>query len=126
MEVKPFDKEAKDARAWAVRYVIETDEVSVLLCGGEAMKPLLDKKNKFSSELIAQYTIAMAAFKLENPNNKNENDAQLAGVESALRAYEQMVKEKPKNRFPAMDDLLAKRDSGELKRMIENENCGSK
>ena len=87
----------------------------------------MDKKNKYGSELIGQYTIGMAAFKLENPGKKDhENAAQLAGVESMLRAYEQMVKEKSKAKFAGMDELLTKRDNGELKKMIDAANCGKK
>ena len=62
LEDKPLDKDAKNVRGWAVNYVIETDQVSVIVCGGDLMSPLLDKKNKTSVEMIGQYTIGMAAF----------------------------------------------------------------
>lgn len=127
LEVKPFDKDAKDIRGWALRYVIETKDVSIIICAGDLTRPTLEKKNKYGSELLAQYTIGMAAFKLENPSKKDdENAAQLAGIESMLRAYEQMVKEKPKAKFAAMDDIIAKRDNGELKGLVEASNCGKK
>jgi hypothetical protein len=127
LEIKPFDKDAKDVRGWAVRYVIETDDVTVVICTGNFMDAALEKKNKYGSELLAQYTIGMAAFKLENPSKKDdENAAQLAGIESMLRAYETMVKEKPKAKFAGMDDLLAKRDKDELKALVEAANCGKK
>src|SRR3712207_4169705 len=88
LEQKPFDKDAKKIREWAMLYVIQTKDVSVILCT-DATKTMLDKKNKNSSELLGQYTIGMAAFKLENPDKKtDENAAQLAGFESALKAYE--------------------------------------
>src|SRR5215204_3698471 len=67
LEAQPFDKNAEVIRGAAVRYVMETKDVSVLICGGDIVKPFLDKKNKNSTELIGQYTIALAAFKLENP-----------------------------------------------------------
>jgi hypothetical protein len=127
LEQAPFHEKAKDFRAWAVNYVIQTDEVSVVVCGGDIMAPLLDKKNKFSSELIAQYTIGMAAYKISNPASaSDENAAQLAGIESALRAYQSMVKEKPKAQYAPMDDLAAKDTSGELKKMVDAANCGKK
>src|SRR5690349_1906237 len=63
LEVKPFDKDAKTIRAWAIRYVIETNDVSIILCVGDFMKAALDDDNKYGSELVGQYTIAMAAFK---------------------------------------------------------------
>ena len=127
LEAKPFDKDAKEMRGRAVLFIIQTDQVSVTVCGGDLMKPLLDKKNKNGSELIGQYTIGMAAFKLENPDKKNdENAAQLAGIESALKAYEAMVKEKPKTSLAGMDDLIAKRNKGELKGLVDAADCTKK
>jgi len=127
LETKPLDNDAKSIRAWAVTFIIQTDQVSVTVCGGDLMKPLLDKKNKNGSELIGQYTIGMAAFKLENPDKKDdENAAQFAGLESALKAYEAIIKEKPKTSLAGMDDLIAKRDKGELKGLVDAADCTRK
>ena len=124
LEAKPFDKDAGTIRAAAARYVIETKDVSILVCGGEITKPFLDKKNKNSTELIGQYMIAMAAFKLENPSKKDdENATQLAALESVLRTYEVMVREKPKGRHALMDEYLQKREKGELKALVDAANC---
>src|SRR5690349_18372543 len=87
LEEKPLDKEAKGIRGWAVGYLIETKDINIIVCGGDLMQPLLDKKNKNSVELIAQYTVGMGAFKAANPDKKDENEAQFAGLESALKAY---------------------------------------
>lgn len=127
LEAKPYDKDAEAIRGAAVRYVIETKEASVTVCGGAITKPLLEKKNKNSTELIGQYTIATAAFKLANPSQKDdENTAQLAALESVLRTYETMIKEKPKTKFAMMDEYIQKRDRGELKALVDAANCGKK
>jgi hypothetical protein len=125
LEAQPFSSKAKDHRAWAVAYVIQTDSVSVVICGGELTAPFTDKKNKFGSELLGQYMIGMAAFKLTNPSQaSDENAAQLAGLTSAIKAYRAMLKEKPKAEFQAMNDLAAKFQSGELKTLVEKAGCG--
>ena len=125
LEEQPFNEKAKDFRAWAITYVIQTDAVSVVVCAGKIVEPLLDKKNKYGSELTGQYTIGMAAFKLKNPDKADdENAAQLAGLESAIKAYQAMVKEKPKAQFVGMDDFAAKLQSGELKKMVDEADCG--
>jgi hypothetical protein len=127
LENKPFDKDAKGIRAWAAKYVIETDQVSVTVCGGDLMKPILDKKNKNGTKVIGQYIVGMAAFKLENPDKKNdENAAQLAGLESVLKAYEAMIKEKPKTSHDGMDDLIVRRDKSELKGLVDAADCTGK
>jgi general stress protein CsbA len=126
IEVKPFDKETKKMREQALKWVIETDQVSVVACGG-VMSPFLEKKNKFGSDLTVAYTLGMAAFKLENPDKKgDENAAQLAGLESALKSYEAMLKENPKGKFDAVDSLLARRSEGTLPKYVSDADCGKK
>ncbi len=127
LEQDPFGKDAAAIRGLAVRYVIETNDVSVVVCGGEITNPFLEKKNKNSTELIGQYTIALAAFKLQNPDKKNdENAAQLSALESTLRTYEAMIGVKPKTRFPLMDEYIVKRDKSELKALVDAADCGKK
>ncbi len=125
LEQRPFDKGAKDVRAWAIKWVIATDKVSVTVCS--LLISGIDKKYKYSGEVFGQYTIGMAAFKLANPDKaKDEPAAQLAGIDSALTSYEAMVKEQPKARNAFMDDLLAKRATGALAQYVAENNCKDK
>lgn len=126
LEANPFSDDAKLLRGRGVQHVIETSDVNVVVCGGDITSALLDKKNKNSTELIAQYTIGMAAFKLQNPDNKDENSAQLAGLESTLKVYEAMVQKKPKTKHAGMEDLLAKRNSNTLSDLVAKADCGKK
>jgi len=124
LEQKPLDKKAKDVRSWAVTWIIATDKVTVNVCS--LIISGVDKKYKYSSEVFGQYTIGMAAFKLANPDRvKDEDAAQLAGVESALISYESMIKEQPKARHAFLDDLLAKRGREELAKFVKENNCKS-
>ncbi len=125
LEENPFHKDAKGIRAWAFVWVAETKDVSVIICGGTA-GVFLDKKLKYGGELLNQHTIAMTAFKLQNPDNADENAAQLAGVESALRAYEKIIAEKPKGKSKAIDNLITKRNNGELAKFVADADCGKK
>lgn len=126
LEKKPFDPNAPAARNWNFKYIADTDEVSVVVCGG-ALKLIPEKKNKFKGELLMQYTFGMAVFKFENPDKKNdENAAQLAGLESMLRTYEVMIAENEKAKNAELDALIVKRDNGELKSIIEAADCGKK
>lgn len=77
LEEKPFDKDAKNIRAWAINWVIQTDKVGVKVCS--LLVSGLDKKYKYNPETLGQYTLGMAAFKLSNPEKaKDEDAAQLA------------------------------------------------
>ena len=105
LEENPLDKNAKDIRNWAFVWAAETKDVTAVICGGTA-GVFLDKKLKFGGELLHQYTIGMVAYKLQNPASTDENAAQLAGVESALRVYEKLVADKPKGKAKTIDDLI--------------------
>src|SRR5882672_5534988 len=82
LEEKPLDKKAKDIRGWAIEWIIATDKVSVKACS--LLISGVDEKYKYGSDIFGQYTIGMAAFKLENPDKAGDEDAvQMAGIESA-------------------------------------------
>ena len=127
LEQDPFIKDGKKYREAMTFYLIDTKDVSVVLCTNDATKSLFDKKYKFSNELFAQNMFGMAVFKLENPDKKDdEKAAQLAGVESLLRAYEAMVKQNPKAQFTAADALITKRTDGTLAKFVADNDCSKK
>jgi len=124
LEERPFDKDAKKVRSWAIGWIIETDKVSVKIC---SMILGVKDKYKYSGEMTGQYTIGMAAFKLANPDKAgDENAAQLAGVESAIAAYESMIKTEVKAKEQFMDQLVAKKVDGTLAQFVLDNNCKEK
>jgi hypothetical protein len=124
LQTAPLDKETSKIAERALRWAIETDEVHLIACGG-TFSLFSDKKNKHSSLMTMRYTIGMAAYKVQNPT-ADENATQLAGLETALKAYEMALKEKPKTKSEQVDALLAKRSSGELKTIVAAADCGKK
>jgi len=124
LEERPLDKKAKDVRSWGMKWIIATDKVSVNICSLILSGP---EKYKYNSELLAQYTIGMAAFKLSNPDKASDDGAaQLAGFQSALIVYEAIVAQEPKAKLQFMDDLLAKRADGSLPKYLTENNCKKK
>jgi hypothetical protein len=125
LEQKPLDKEVGKMREWALKWVIETDKVSVSVCS--AMIAGLEEKYKYKSDVFMQYTLAIAAFKLANPDKANNEAAtQLAGVESAIKFYDAILKEKPKAKSPFMDDLVTRRAAGSLNEYVATNSCPEK
>jgi hypothetical protein len=123
VETSPFDKETIKMSERAERWVTETKDVTVGLCGG-VVGQFTDEKYKYKNELLTSYDLGMAAFKLENPAKAaDEKAAQLAGVESVLKTYEAILKEKPKATNKWTDELLAKRNSGDLRTLIDSIDC---
>lgn len=125
LEESPFDKRAKDVRRWAMEWLIATDKVTVNLCGSLSSGVNKGKEYKYSSEIFGQYAFGMGGFKLANPD-KDEASVQLAGYESALRAYESILKEQPKAKNPFLDELLVKRADGTLSQYLAENNCKEK
>lgn len=127
LEKEPFIKDVKKYREALTFYLIETNDVSIVLCTSDATTLLFNKKYKFSSDLFSQNMFGMGVFKLENPDKKDDEvAAQLAGVESVLRTYEAMVKENAKAKYSAADDLIAKRNDGTLAKLIADNDCSKK
>lgn len=69
----------------------------------------------YSTEVKLQPIFSAAAFAIDHRDKARDEHAQhYAGVEGALRVYEALLKSKPDARSALLDDLLAKRDHGEL------------
>ncbi len=114
LESAPLDASLRNDRAWAMQWLIDAPDVTVNACL-DPLGGVSQKQYAHSAEIIAQYTLAMAAFIIENPGKENDQDAQqLAGVESALNAYRAMRTAQPDARSPALEKLLVLQGSGEL------------
>ena len=126
LETNPLSEETASMEKTALKWVIETNDVHLIVCGG-VFELFSDKKNKNSSDMTAAYTIGMAAFKIEHPDQANdENAAQLAGLETALKNYVAIVKQKPKTKFEKVDALVEKMNSGQLAAVVNALDCGKK
>jgi hypothetical protein len=124
LETWPVDNHTSKITERAMRWAIETDEIHLIACGG-TFGSFSDKKNKQSSLMTMSYMIGMAAYRIQNPT-ADENAVQLAGLETALKAYEIAVKEKPKTKSEQVEALLVKRSNGELAALVKAADCGKK
>ena len=114
LESDPLNRSARDARAWLTMWLAAVPDITVQVCG-EFMKPLLDDKRNYAAEIFTQSMFSSAAFVIEHPDEKDNAEAKyLAGVEGSLRAYESIRQAKPKVKWPILDELIAKRDAGQL------------
>jgi hypothetical protein len=126
IEMNTKSQQAVDQRENALKWLIETKDVHLIVCG-DVFSLYNDKKNKNSSSMTLAYTVGMGAFKIANPDKANdENAAQLAGLMLALKAYENGVGDNPKTKHEKVEALLQKRAAGELPALIASFNCGGK
>ena len=118
LESDPLGANAKEARHWFTMWIIEVPDIHVSLCG-TLLGPVLDSKKNYAPELITQMMYSSTAFVIEHPDQANDEVAMyLAGVEGSLRAYESILKAKPKARWAYLDELIQKRDQGTLHTFI--------
>ena len=115
LERTPLDPSLRAGRSWAVRWLTDAPDVTVIMCAGPLGGLVSEKGYAHSPEIIVQYSLAMAAFIIENPDKAKDMDAQqLAGVESALQAYRSMRVAQPDDKSPALEKLLDAQGRGEL------------
>lgn len=129
LESEPLHENAKKAREGLFYWIVNVPDITVTLCTDYLSGLYKDKKN-YSSELAMQMTFSSVAFIIENPAQAQDDVAvQKAGVEGTLRAYEAILKEKPKAKWPFLDDLIQRRDKGTLEeyvREISTTKCKAK
>jgi hypothetical protein len=69
LEAAPLDPRLRAERAWAMQWLIDAPDVSVTACldplGGMSIRSF-----DHGDEIIAQYTLSMAAFIIKHPELK--------------------------------------------------------
>lgn len=119
LETNPLAKEAKDYRAALIGFIAEVPDITVKLCTnvlGESKR----FKGDYDSELMAQLMFSQAKFIIENPEKAKDDAAvYLAGAEGVLRTWQAIKTAKPKAKFPLLDEVLAKQQSGALAEHVQ-------
>ena len=114
LESDPLNKAAKDARSNLTMWLIAVPDIEVPMCPNIA-GPILDESKNYANEIAMQQSYSSAAFIIENPDKaKDRVQVILAGVEGMLKTYEAILKDKPKAKRPYLDELVIKRNKGEL------------
>jgi len=122
LESDPLQPGNKDMRKWLTVWLIEVPDISVQVCG-EELGPVFhekDRDKKFVTEIFSQSMFSSASFIIEHPDEaQNPVSVYTAGVEGSLKAYQSILKEHPEAKWPFLDDLIVKQQSGELSKYVE-------
>ena len=126
LEQSPLGQEATAERTWLTNWIIEIPDISVTVCD-ELLKPLLAgeaAQYRYSKELVAQQLAGSMVYLIEHPqearkvkDQDDEDDFSInkAGLESALNAYESLVKSGAKGaKWGPLEEMVNKRKSGQL------------
>jgi hypothetical protein len=119
IEAQPLGPEADDARRWLVKWINEVPDIDVHVCG-DLVAPALLKSYPYSKQVGYHAIFAQTGFAIEHPDKAKDRLAGwTAGTEGTLRVYEAILKTKPDARLAYLDDLVARRDRGELRAFVE-------
>jgi len=120
LESNPLGPQAVSEREWLTRWLIEVPDITVDVCPRLLGAEIPDKK-KHGTEIFAQTMYSEVAFMIENPDKATNTVAvYTAGVSGALKVYEAVLKEHPKDHLKALDEILARRDKGELESYVKD------
>ncbi len=121
LEQNPLDRSlTKDTRRLFQR-IIDVPDITVTLCNA-VMPWLRDEDYKYAPELSVTYTFGAAAYVIENPA-ADPGAVSWAGLESALRGYQNIVKKDSKAKSRVMEHALDERDMGTLEPRVKDA-CG--
>jgi hypothetical protein len=119
LEKSPLAKEAKGIRSALLVFLADVPDISVKLCG-DVLGDLKRQKGDYHGELLGQLIYSQAKFMIENPDkSKDDLAVYVAGVEGVLRTWQAIKAEKPKAKYPLMDELLEKQQAGELAAQVK-------
>jgi hypothetical membrane protein len=114
LEREPLAENAAVSRQWLREWIADVPDIRFKVCA-DLLGHGLGHNYPYSHEVNLQVLFSGAALALED-QGKARHDAAVytAGVEGALRVYEALVKSKPDAKSAFLDDLVAKRDQGQL------------
>lgn len=114
LESAPLDKSVNKQGEPAFKRLSDVHDVHVLLCPA-LLNEFNGLKYAHAHTITRQYMLASGAFQIENPDKAGDGKATaLAAVESVLKTYQAILKQKPDAKAKPLDDLLKKQSQGKL------------
>jgi hypothetical protein len=114
LESSPLDDSVNKQGEAAFKRLSDVHDVHVLLCPA-LLSEFNGMKYVYAHTITRQYMLASGAFQIENPDKTADAKATaLAAVESVLKTYQAILKQKPDAKAKPLDDLLKKQNQGKL------------
>jgi hypothetical membrane protein len=114
LERDPLAANANATRQQLRGWMIEVPDISFKVCPG-LLGHAVGTDYRYSRDVNLQVMLSGAVLTIEDPGRaRNDAAVYTAGVEGALRAYEVLVRSRPDAQLAVLDDLIEKRDRGEL------------
>ncbi len=120
LENDPLNKNAQKLSRELLIWLIEVPDITVTICTG-MLGDYSKIKGDYAGTITTQLSFAETKFVIEHPEEaKDEYRVYLAGVESALKTYQNIKKAKPRVRLEPLEELLVKQQAGQLPEFVRN------
>lgn len=114
LEADPLASGAENARQWLTTYIVNAPDLFISTCP-ELLGPLNNQGKNGAPELVGQLYFGNAAWAIQNPDKASDREAMfVGGLESTVRLYESLLKERPRWRWPLLDNLRSRVKKGTL------------
>lgn len=114
LEQNPLAQNAHETRQWLQEWIADVPDIRFWVCA-DLLGHALNESYPYSREVNQQVMFSGAAFTLERQDKARDDIAvYTAGVEGALRMYEVLARSKPDAKVAFLDDLVTKRNQGQL------------
>jgi hypothetical protein len=120
LEQNPLERSLTKDTLRLFQRIIDVPDITVTLCND--VMPWLREDYKYGPELSMTYTFGAATYVIEHPA-ADPGASSWAGLESAMRGYQNIVKKDPKAKSKTMEHALDQRDMGTLEPRVK-EACG--
>jgi hypothetical protein len=114
LENSPLEDSVNKQGEAAFKRLSDVHDVHVPLCPA-LLSEFNGMKYAYAHTITRQYMLASGAFIIENPDKAADtNAAYLSAVESVLKTYRAILKQKPDAKAKPLDDLLKKESQGKV------------
>lgn len=119
LENSPLDDSVNKQGESAFKRLSDVHDVHVPLCPA-LLREFNGMKYAYEHTITRQYMLASGAFIIENPDKAADTKAaNLTAVESVLKTYQAILKQKPDAKAKQLDDLLKKQSQGKLNEALK-------
>jgi len=114
LESAPLDDTVNRQGEAAFKRLSDVHDVHLPLCPA-LLSEFNGMKYAYAHTISRQYMLASGAFIIENPDKAADTKAaNLSAVESVIKTYRAILKQKPNTKAKQLDDLLKKQSQGKL------------
>lgn len=113
LEISPLSDTDKSMRSWLLQWAMDSKDITVNVCNLLGPIPKDDAPN--SGIFVTQMIFGNASYQISHPEKRKDPlSPQVAGIRSALKAYDSILAKDPKARIPFLDDLVKRDKDGTL------------